>query len=106
MTPHRAIGSKELGVSRQVVPDSATDVTTVDSWISAITVANTTGSNVTFLVLDKQSSAKTLVPTVVISPNTIVILEWAQPTFMEGGIRWQAGTASALHAEIIGWKVG
>jgi hypothetical protein len=102
----RQMGSKELGLSVQTVPDSLTAVVEVDCWLSQLSIANKTGSAATFLVQDIQATAKTLVPTVSIPANTLVIIAWPKALFCDNGFKWQAGTASALDVEAFGWKRG
>lgn len=94
----------EIPGGLSVVPNSATDVTTTDSYILQITVTNTTGGAVTFTVTDKASSAKTLVPAISIPANTLLIMSWPDGVKMTGGISWTAGSATSLHAEIYGFR--
>lgn len=94
----------EIGGGLSVVPDSATDVTDSRSFITQISVANVTGGAVTFLVQDKASSAKTLVPTISIPANTVIIMHWPDGVLMTGGISWTAGAADSLHAEVFGFQ--
>ncbi len=84
----------------QVIPNSATDVVAHTAWIYQLVVANTTATAATLLVQDKQGTPKTLVPTVSLAPNSLTIMSFPEGVKMTGGIRWTAGTASALTAEI------
>lgn len=98
----RAIPQQEIAGGLQTVPNSATDLTVKDTIIFQIVVANKTGSAATFLVLDKAGSPKTLIPTVSLAANTVMVWNFPDGVLMTGGVRWQAGTASALDAEIFG----
>lgn len=100
----RSMPRYELTGGLSVVPNSATDVSTTNSYVCQISVANVTAGAVTFLVVDKASSAKTLVPTISIPANTLIVMNWPNCVKMTSGISWTAGTGSALHAEIFGYK--
>ena len=84
----------------QLVPASATDVVAHTAWIYQLVVANIHTSAVTLLVQDKATSAKTLVATVSLAANSLTIMSFPEGVKMTGGIRWTAGTADKLHAEI------
>lgn len=100
----RSMPRYELTGGLSVVPNSATDVSTTNSYICQVSVANVTGGAVTFTVTDKASSAKTLIPTVSIPANTVIIMNWPNCVKMTSGISWTAGAATSLHAEIFGYK--
>jgi len=82
-----------------VVPDSLTAVVTTRAQLYQISVANTTASACTFLVKDRQTVARTIVPTVSISGNTVYVVSWPEGFSAPSGIQWQAGTASCLEAQ-------
>jgi hypothetical protein len=84
----------------QVVPAVAADVTTKNAWIYQLTVANTHSATVTLLVQNKETSAKTLVPTVSLGGNSLTIMSWPEGIYMSGGISWVASLADKLHADI------
>ena len=84
----------------QVVPATATDLVAHTAWIYQIVVANTNSAAVTLLIQDKATSPKTLVPTVSLAINSLTIMSFPEGVKMTGGIRWVAGTADKLHAEI------
>ena len=86
------------------VPTGSTALVSVDAFIFQISVSNTTGGSLTFLVTDKNSTgAITLVPTVPIPANTIIIMSWPEGVKMNGGIQWQAG-GSGLTAEVLAFQ--
>lgn len=86
----------------QTVPNSSTDVTTTDTLLFQITVANKSGGAVTLTITDKQSSAKTLIPTLSIAANTVQIYDWPAGVLLKSGMNWVASAASSLDAEICG----
>lgn len=91
-------------VTTGTVPNSLTAVTSVDSWIFQITVANKTGTAATFLVQDISATPIVIIPTVSIGANTAYVVVFPHGYFADNGIKWQAGTASALDAQITGFK--
>lgn len=97
-------GTKEIGNGLVAVPTSGTDLTTTDTWINQIVLANTTAGSVTVTIADKQGSPLTLVPTVTLSANTLYITVFPFAIKMVGGINWQA-SGSGVTAEIFGYKV-
>lgn len=98
-------GPVALNSDLQVVPDSTTALSTTDTWIFQLTVANTTGSAVTFTVQDRATSAKTLLAAVSIAANTTYVIAFPEGQKMKNGITWSAGTASALHASIMARRI-
>ncbi len=108
MPRERSLPSKELtgNGALQTVPAVAADFSTVNSWIKQISVANTTAGAITFLVKDKQSTPRTLVPTVSIPANTGVLFNYTDDCqFMSGGINWVA-SGVGLEASISGFMIG
>lgn len=105
-TTQRSSPQREITAGLQSVPNTPTDVTTTDSVIFQITVANTTGGAVTFTVTDKATSPKTLLPTVSIAANTAYVAVFPSGVWMTGGISWSASAASSLTAEIYGTYKG
>lgn len=76
---------RQLTRGLQVVPSSLTDVTSTTTVLYQLVVANTTGSAVTFLVQDKASTPKTLIPTVSIAANTVYVIAFPEGTYLTGG---------------------
>ncbi len=101
-----ANGSKftQIDSTIVVVPNSATDVTTKTTWLWSLIVANVTGTAATLLVKDKQSTARTLY-TGSIAANSTLVLTFPSPVKLSGGMTWTAGTASALHASVSGYRL-
>jgi hypothetical protein len=84
-----------------VVPDSATDLTTKDTWVYQLSVSNKSASAVTIQVLDKAATPRNLVPTVSLDAASLAIMSWPMGVKMTGGVRWVASAADALEAEIV-----
>lgn len=93
-------GTRVIDRTLTLVPAVATDLSTTDTEIYQITVANTTGSACTFTLSDRQASAKTILPAVSIAANTAYVLEWAEGLYMSNGVTWSTGTASCLTAGV------
>lgn len=96
----RQPGSRNVSTVLRAVPAVATDLTTIDTWLFQITVANTTGGALTFTVIDKQTSPVTLLAAVSIAANTTYIIRWPEPVFMSGGVNWSASGAG-LTADVV-----
>ena len=101
-----AQGAKAIGAEIRVVPATLTAVTAKDTWVTSIHVANVTGTAATLLVQDTAGTPLTLIPTESIAPNTAKSWSWTgRGIKLAGGLKWQAGTVSALHGVIIGASV-
>jgi len=88
------------------VPAVATDATTVNTWLNQIYVANTTAGALTFTVLDKASSPKTLIPTVSIPANSATLFLFGDSCqFMPGGVTWSCSGAG-MTGSIFGYIAG
>lgn len=92
-------GSKRYNTTLVVPNSSLTDVLTTDTEIYQLSVANITGGACTLLVKDRQATALTIIPTTSLAANTITIYHWPEGYFASGGVQWQAGTGSCLHAQ-------
>jgi len=102
----RMRGQSQIPDGLKVVPNSAADLTTTDTWIFQIVVANKTGSAVTFTVKDKQSTPLELFNAVSLAANSITVAAFPEGVKMIGGVNWVAGTASALIAEVYAFRKG
>lgn len=93
---------KQLSITRAPVPFSVmTAVTTVDTEVAEISVANTTNASITLTVQDTQSTPRNLLYQVNIDPNQPVSLQFAPPELLKGGLQWQA-SATGLEGTIRG----
>ena len=86
------------------VPAVATDLTSTDSRLWQISVANTTAGALTFLVKDKQATPRTIIPTVSIAANTAYVISWPEGIFCYGGINWTASSTGLEAAVIASYK--
>jgi hypothetical protein len=98
-----AAAGREYDSTMTTVPDSNTAVTTTTTKVQLIWCANTTGNAVTLTMTDNQQSPKTYVPAVSLPANSVTVMA-NSPVGIRwlGGIKWQAGTASALNCQIVG----
>ena len=92
---------KRISPELSTVPNSLTAVTSTDSQIFQISVANNTAGTCTFLVQD--TAGKVLIPTVSVAANTAYVIVYPEGAHMTSGIKWQAGTSSCLDASINGF---
>lgn len=93
-------GSRQLSRSITVVPNSDTDVSTTDTEIYQINVANVTASACTFSVLDNQATPRYLISEASIAAHTTYVIAWTEGAYMEDGFSWSSGTASCLQASV------
>lgn len=95
-------GTRVISRALQVVPDSATALTTTDTDLYQLSLGNTTGSACTFTLADRATSAKTIMGAVSIAANTTYVIAWPEGMFMSNGVTWSSGTASCLTAGVKG----
>lgn len=88
---------KDVNIVRLAVPFSVmTAVTTVDTEVAEITVANTTSGTITITVQDTQASPKQLFNVVNVDPNQPVSLQLSPAELMKGGLQWQASATGLV----------
>ena len=97
-------GSREVARNGVVVPSSATDLTTTDTDLYQITIANTTASACTFTLADKQTSAITHMSAVSIAANTTYVIAFPEGLYLKGGMTWSSGTATCLYATVSAYQ--
>jgi copper(I)-binding protein len=102
----QALPQREIPQGLTTMPSVAADVTTTDSWITQITLANKTAGAVTVTITDKATPAKTLLGATSIGANTTYVVAFPDAVKMNGGINWVASSASAIDAEIKGYYRG
>lgn len=93
----------QLASEEQVVPSSATDVATTDTWIFQITITNVTASAATITMTDKATVPLDFLKTVSIAANTTYVIVFPEGKKFKNGLTWVSGTASALNASLVGW---
>jgi len=96
---------KSLTRGLVVVPNAAADLSTVDTWVYQIVVANIDSSGCTFKVTDKQGSPLELIPTVTLGATTVTVYSFPEGVLMKSGVNWVAGTANKLRAEVVGYQI-
>lgn len=101
-TRFQSPGTRVISRGLQVVPDSATSLSTTDTELYQITLGNTTGSACTFTLADRATSAKTIMTAVSIAANTTYVIAWPEGMFMSNGVTWSTGTTSCLVAGVKG----
>ena len=89
---------KSVDPEMQVVPDSATALTSTNTLLYSMYVSNTTDSTVSFLVVD--GNGREIVPEVDLPSHSILSAEWSDGIVAPGGITWTAGAANALEAAV------
>ena len=99
---------RDLDVTRVAVPTSLTNITALTAELWEISVNNTTGGGITFLVQDKQASPLAVVPTVTIPAATADLIVYnGTGERCPGGVSWQAGSAGLVATvrgrTITGW---
>lgn len=85
---------KSVNPALQVVPDSATALTSTDTLLYSMYVSNTTASTVTFLVVD--GNGREIVPLVSLPSHSMLSAEWSDGIVAPGGLTWTAGGGGAV----------
>lgn len=86
----------------RAVPAVAADISTKDVLLYQLTIVNPTAGAITITIVDKQSSAKTLLGAVSIAANTTYVVAFPCGVKLKSGMNWVASGAG-LHAEIYGF---
>jgi hypothetical protein len=86
----------------QVVPNSTTVLTATTTKVQLILCNNQTGSAATLTITDGSGTPKTYFPTVSIAANSVVLLYSGIGFTMTSGLKWSAGTATAIYCQIEG----
>lgn len=95
---------KVIDTTLVAIPTSPTAVTTVNSSISNITLANTTSGSITVTVQDAQTVPVAILQATAIGANSTVVVSWDPPISMANGITWSASGAG-LNGKILGTRV-
>lgn len=86
------------------VPAVATDLTTADTRLWQISVANTTSGAITFTVKDRQTTPRNILAAVSIAGNTSYVMSWPEGIFCSSGINWSASGAGLESSIIASYK--
>lgn len=95
--------------SRRVQPDpgnmsnSLTPVTTADTWVFQITIANKTAGAVTATVQDAQGTPVCILCAVSIAANTTYVIAFPEGQKFESGLSVQASANNSLNYSLFGF---
>ena len=81
---------------------SLTVLTSNTTHVYAVFCANTTGTAATVTITDNQGSAKTYYSAVSLAANSVSLMHVPVGLTFLNGIKWNAGTSSAINCQIIG----
>lgn len=105
LTSKRSLYRYEIMQALAVVPNSATDLSTTDSIIYQIVIANMTSGAITITITDKNTTPLDLMKAVSIAAFTTPVVAFPEGVLMKGGINWVASGASSLNGQIFGLKI-
>ena len=100
----RPIGQADVAEGLVVIPTGLTALTTTDTWVFQIAVANSTAGALTLLVTDTQASPLQLVPTASVPGNSFALFSYPEGVKLIKGMKWQA-SGTGLHAEVLAFKL-
>lgn len=102
LTTRTVYGRTTMNADFQSVPSSPTTLTSVDSWIFQIVLANSTSGALTVTIQDKQGTPVCILCSVSLPANTTYIVPFPEGLKFESGITWSA-SGSGVNAAIAGW---
>lgn len=91
-------GSTAMSDAISVVPTSPTALSSSDTYVFQITIANVTGSAATITVVD--GTGKYLLASTSIAANTTYVAAFPEGVKMTSGVIWSAGTSNAIQASV------
>lgn len=100
----RPVPNIQLPGGLQTVPGSATNLTSTDTMVFQVFLANKTAGAVTVTITDRQTSAKSLLGAVSVAANSSLILNFEEGVNLVGGLAWSASAASSIDAEIVAFR--
>lgn len=103
MIPNTGCGATLYDSGVVVVPNSSTAVTTTTTCVDRVIFNNITGNAVTVTLQDNQGTPKDYLTSYSLPGNSQLVLPLGYAKFLSG-IKWQAGTASAINAQIVGYQ--
>lgn len=86
----------------QVLPTSSTALTSTTTKVQLIICNNQTASAATLTITDNSGTPKVYFPTVSVAANSVVVLYSGVGFTMTSGIKWYAGTSTAIYCQIEG----
>ncbi len=91
---------KMVSPALQVLPNTATSVTTTDTWIYQIALNNKTGGAITVTITDINTSPLDLVTAVSIAANTTYVIVFPEGQYMPNGFKWSASAGSSINGSV------
>ena len=91
-------GNTAMTDAIQVVPTSPTALSSTDTYVFQVTVANVTGTAATITIVD--GTGKYLLAATSIDANTTYVLGFPEGVKMTSGVTWSAGTSNAIQASL------
>lgn len=88
---------KELVIPVGFVPNSSTALSTQDTWVYQMTIANVTDSDATLTVQNTAGTQFLFSGTTIPARNSFVAA-WPEGEKLSAGVKWLAGTANAIQA--------
>ena len=101
--PLTACGITAYDSGAVTLPTTSTAVTTTATCVNAVLFNNTTSSIQTITVTDNQATPVAYLSSFQIPANSTFVYD-LQFVKMASGIKWSAGTASAVNAQIVGYQ--
>lgn len=106
LSSKRSLFRTEIQQALTVVADTtALAISSTDSIIYQIVIANSSGTAANFTITDQNTTPLDLMKTVSIAANSLSVLSFPEGVLMKGGIKWLSGTASALNGQVFGLKI-
>ena len=91
-------GNTAMTDAIQTVPTSPTALSSTDTYVFQVTVANVTGTAATITIVD--GTGKYLLASTSIDANTTYVLGFPEGVKMTSGVTWSAGTLNAIQASL------
>ena len=99
-----SIAQKEIPGALQVLPNTPTDVTTMDTWLFQVVLNNKTAGAVTVTITDNAGTPLDLLTAVSIAANTAYVIAFPEGQYMPGGFKWSASAATSINGSVKGFR--
>jgi hypothetical protein len=103
MVPKTTCGTTAYDSGAIAMPTASTAVTSTATCVGAIIFINTTGSTQSVTVTDNQGTPVTYLGGFQIPANSTFVYD-LQYVKLAAGIKWQAGAATSVNAQVIGYQ--
>lgn len=94
-------GTTTLGPLLAALPTVAADLTTTDTWVFQLHLANTTAGALTVTITDKQAAPIAAFSALSIGANAVAVFSWPEGLFFKGGLNWVVSGAGGVNASIV-----